>query len=124
MTKTKTLVIVALAAVGLLVAQSPMTTSTTTTSSGMHDWEIVAGNVAGWSGSTGGSSGETVDGGSIFGDLFLYNKSTGKTYRYFDNCGDSYPAGCFGAIAVVEEADTMLVVTPSPQSRRGSGGTH
>ena len=127
MKKSKTLVVVALAAVGLLVAQSSDTStdsSTTSTSMDEHDWELVAGTVAGWPGSAGSGSMTSVDAGWIFGDMFLYNKSTGKAYRYFDDCGDSAPAGCFGAIPVLEEADAMLAVTPKPQSGRISGDSH
>ena len=116
MTKSKTLVVVALAAVGLLVAQSPTTSTTTTASADNHDWELVPGSVAGWPGSASSSSTASVEAGWVFGDMFLYNKSTGKAYRYFDDCGDSAPAGCFGAIPVLEEADAMLAVTPKPQS--------
>ena len=121
MTKAKTLVVGALAAVGLLVAQSTTTSSTTSTSADSHDWELVPGNVAGWPGSADSGSMATAEAGWVFGDMFLYNKSTGKAYRYFDNCGDSYQAGCFGAIPVIEEANAMLAVTPRPQAGTNSG---
>lgn len=119
MTKAKTLVVAALAAVGLLLAQSTPTTA----SADGHDWELVPGSVTGWPGSAGSSSTASVEAGWVFGDMFLYNRSTGKAYRYFDECGDSAPAGCFGAIPVLEEADAMLAVTPKPQSGRISSGS-
>ena len=115
--KNEILVLFALATVGLLVAQVvPQVPPGEVDSSLGQEWELVPGAVAGWAGSAGGSSSATVEAGWAQGEMFLYNMRTGKVYKYFYDCGQSAPSGCFGVVPVLEEPAAKLAVTPRPQS--------
>ena len=110
--KTVTLAAVGIVAAGLLFGQARQTDS----SGNGQDWEMFAQNVA--AGGSGGNFGERVR-----GEVFLYNKRTGKVYLRFDNCtsnGRELDGGCFGSIAVFGD-DELVSVTPTPTNREGNG---
>ena len=79
---------------------------------------MIARPITSWAGSAGGSATSTIDGGGALGDVYLFNKRTGKVYLHFDDCGEGRPGGCFGPLTVLEEEDSTLAVTPQPQSHR------
>ena len=121
-------VAVAVGAMSLLVAQvappptppSPMSDGTDNAQSDGQDWELVAATVEAWDGAAGGSSNVSLEGGWVRGDIYLYNKRSGKAYLYLYDCPGS-TTGCFGAIPVVEEGDGRLTATPRPQAGSASG---
>ena len=129
MKKSRMLAIaVAIGAMSLLVAQvappptppSPPSDGTDDAQSDGQDWELVAATVAGYGGAVGGGSNASFEGGWVRGDVYLYNKRSGKAYVYLYDCSGSN-TGCFGAIPVVEEGDGRLTATPRPQSGSASG---
>ena len=67
-----------------------------------QDWELVAGNMS--DASAGGQSqfGERA----VPGQMYLYNRRTGKVYRYFPFCSsgtDESEQGCFFGIPVLDQ---------------------
>lgn len=129
MKKSKMLAIaVAVGAMSLLVAQvAPPPTPPSTPSNGGddaqsdgHDWELVATTVEAWDGAAGGGSNASFEGGWVRGDVYLYNKRSGKAYLYLYDCSGS-TTGCFGAVPVLEEGDGRLTSTPKPQAGSASG---
>ncbi len=107
------LVVAGLIANGVVSAQSASTTSG-------QDWEMYSGTIAG--AAAGGAS--ISAGQTAYGDLFLYNRVSGKAYKYFPSCqtnGADSPEGCFFAIPVVD-ARAGFQVHVSPTSRGGGTG--
>lgn len=91
----------ALAGCALLAAQ----VSAQDDSEGGHDWEIVAGHPAGYGYSGGGQWPGSGSGGVVQSQMFLYNKRTGKAYRYFPGCtsgGEAVDEGCFFLIQALD----------------------
>ncbi len=83
------------------------------------EWEMFSGNIAGYGAAAAGTgSGSvyayypetiTVPGGAETASVFLYNKRTGKVYRYA-SCDDG---ACFDALPI-QEGDVTANETPMP----------
>ena len=95
-------------------AQETTTLETTDT----LEWEMFSGNIAGYGAAAAGTrSGNlyvypeivTVPGGAKTASVFLYNKRTGKVYRYA-TCDDG---ACFAAL-LIQDADATINETPLP----------
>ncbi len=113
--KLQTPIIVALGAVaGLLLAQ------TETEPPLGYEWEMFSQRVAGYDG--GGAGGQSFsygsDGGEVFGITFVFNKRTGRVYRFFTRCDDEAANGCFVALPAYD--GSTLLTTPSPQTDGGN----
>ena len=120
--KSQTITAIAVAALvaGLLFGQ----TSTQPASSGEFEWEMFGSHVA--------VSDDDYDyddddrrigiGSDNFeavqGFTFIYNKRTGKVYRFFDDCGADGQHGCFDDMPVLE--GTTRTRLPTPQSVTGT----
>lgn len=117
MTKSRMLAIAgAVGAMSLLVAQvAPPPTPPDYSEDNGEAWEIVPGAVA-MSGVTAADGpGGAVEPAWIRGDMYLYNKHTGKAYVYLFDCMDS-GTGCFAGVPVLEAGDSRLAMTPRPQA--------
>ncbi len=57
---------------------------------------------------------------ALQGLAFIYNRRTGKVYRFFEQCGEEEDLqfGCFDDMPVLE--GTMTTRVPSPQSMTGN----
>ena len=85
------------------------------------EWEMFSGNIAGYGGAAAGTGTSntfafpqttTVPGGTQVSTVFLYNRRTGKAYRYFSNCDTNGTNGCMAALGVIElSAATTSVPT-------------
>ncbi len=109
--------VLGVAVTGLLVGQS----SEDSDSDDSNQWEMFSQNVAG-TGESGGSSDSSdvpipsaASPGIVEGNVFIYNKQTGKVYRVFTGCGDLGTNGCIEAMPIVQEGQYTRVV-PLPQS--------
>ena len=84
------------------------------------DWEMISQRVA--VGAGGGQS--TFPGERLAGEMFLYNRRTGKVYLRFTGCtsdGQDLDGGCFASIAVFGD-NPGVDVTPTPTDySRGQG---
>ncbi len=82
---------------------------------GSADWDMISERVAGTGGSAGGgqsfSSGLT--GSPVVGNVYLFNRRTGKVYRVFHDCGDDGANGCITPLSVVNE-NVYAQDTPTP----------
>ena len=104
-----TSIVLAAVVAGLLLGQAPA-------SSSGQEWELIAGRVAGYAG------GQALFGGAEQGEMYLYNKRTGKVYKYFAECasGDAEAqGGCFYGLPVLDTRDGFWI-TPTPQTRQGA----
>ena len=61
---------------------------------------------------------EAVPPGHVQGLAFIYNRRTGKVYRFFESCGADGEYGCFDDMPVLE--GNMTATVPSPQSATGN----
>ncbi len=120
--KSQTITAIAVAALvaGLLFGQ----TGTQPASSGEFEWEMFGTNV--------GVSDDDDDyddddrrigisSDSVVvaqGLAFIYNKRTGKVYRFFEDCGADGQHGCFDDMPVLE--GTTRTRLPTPQSVTGT----
>lgn len=84
-----------------------------------YEWEMISQRVAGTGGSGGGGF-AGISGAPVYGEVFLYNKRTGKVFRYFANCGESSPNGCVVPLRPLH--DMVGIPLPAPQSRGSSPG--
>ena len=118
--KTRNLAIaialVGLIVTGVLIAQSTTETADTETE---YEWDMISQNVAGTGGSSAGQATESSAGEPVHGTVFLFNKRTGKVYRYWADCGDDAPHGCLDPLPVFG-LDPTYTLTPTPTS--GSQG--
>lgn len=81
-----------------------------------NEWEIVSQRVA--AGAAGGSS--VFSGERVRGEVYLYNKRTGKVYLHFTGCtsnGRELDGGCFAPLAMFSDDEDVLV-TPTPTNSR------
>ena len=107
-------VILSLGIAGMGLGQGPVSPAD-------QDWELVAANAVAWSGSAAGGQyiGGGTNGGWVPADMFLYNKRTGKVFKYFTGCssgGVDSSEGCFFSIPVIDDqAGGGFTVTPTPQ---------
>lgn len=85
-----------------------------------YEWEMVSQKVAGTGGSGGGAYAVGLSGAPVYGTVFLYNKRTGKVFRYFENCGDTNPNGCVVPLRPVH--DMVGIPLPRAQGRDGTAG--
>ena len=69
------------------------------------EWELISADAGGYAGGSG-------YGGPVHGRVFLYNKTTGKTYRFWPDCGDDYPNGCFDSLPMLEGAGISGIQLP------------
>lgn len=110
--KTVTLAAVGIVAMGLLFGQARQTDS----SGNGQDWEMLSQTV-----DAGAAGGQSIAGGtSMRGEVFLYNKRTGKVYLRFTGCtsnGEELDGGCFASIAVFGD-NPSVNVTPTPLEYR------
>ena len=87
--------------------------------SGVQDWELVPGYPAG----TGGGGQAIGSGLPVHSRMFLYNKRTGKVYRYFENCtsgGVEEDGGCFYMIRVLDQRNGFQVRVQPTDASSGS----
>ena len=119
--------IAAIFIIGLMVGASEPTVLAQTTPptetvvESYLEWEMFSGNIAGYGGAAAGAGTSntfafpqttTVPGGTQVSTVFLYNRRTGKAYRYFSNCDTNGTNGCMAALGVIElSAATTSVPT-------------
>ena len=86
------------------------------------EWEMFSGNIAGYGGAAAGAGTSntfafpqttTVPGGTQVSTVFLYNRRTGKAYRYFSNCDTNGSNGCMAALGVIELSTATTSVPTS-----------
>lgn len=109
-----TVIALGLAAVGLVFAQADSDSGDT------YEWEMVSQRVAGTGGSGGGAYSVGISGAPVYGTMFLYNKRTGKVFRYFENCGETNPNGCVVPLRPLH--DMAGIPLPRPQGRDSAVG--
>lgn len=112
--KTVTLAVAATVAAGLLFGQ-------VSSSDSEQDWEMFGQRVAGTGGAA-GSVGGGYPGERVYGNVFLYNKRTGKSYLYFNSCtsgGKEFNEGCFFNIPVTEDRGPLSPVPKPLEDRSG-----
>ena len=75
------------------------------------EWELVTSDVAGY-----GAGGQSISSaGAAYGRVFLYNKATGKTYRFWPACSDDgFPNGCFASLPMIDDASSSGRQLPVP----------
>ena len=95
---------------GVLIAQS---TTETTDSETEYEWDMISQNVSGTGGSSAGQASESSAGEPVHGNVFLFNKKTGKVYRFWAGCEDDGPNGCLEPLPTVTLSATYTVVPTS-----------
>ena len=95
---------------GVLIAQSTTDTTDTETE---YEWDMISQHVAGTGGSSAGQATEASAGEAVHGIVFLFNKKTGKVYRFWSDCGDDAPNGCLDPLPVFG-LDPSYTLTPTP----------
>lgn len=118
--KTRNLAI-AIALVGLIVTGVLIAQSTTETADteAEYEWDMISQNVSGTGGSSAGQASISSAGEPVHGIVFLFNKRTGKVYRFWRECGDDAPNGCLDPLPIFG-LDPTYTLTPTPTS--GSQG--
>ena len=110
---------VVLTSLGVVLLAALLLGQTGSQPTGM-DWEMISQRVA--VGAGGGQS--TFPGERLSGEMFLYNRRTGKVYLRFTGCtsnGQDLDGGCFASIAVFGD-NPAVDVTPTPTNySRGQG---
>ena len=101
---------------GVLIAQSNTNTNSTDTET-EYEWDMISQHVAGTGGSGAGQASESSAGAPVHGNVFLFNKRTGKVYRFWAGCQDDGPNGCLEPLPTVTLSATYTVV---PTSSGGS----
>ena len=92
---------------GVLIAQSTTDTTDTETE---YEWDMISQNVAGTGGSSAGQASESSTGEPVHGNVFLFNKRTGKVYRFWAGCENDGPNGCLEPLPTVTLSATYTVV--------------
>lgn len=100
---------------GVLIAQSTDDSADTETE---YEWDMISQNVAGTGGSSAGQASTSSAGEPVHGNVFLFNKRTGKVYRFWVSCDDA-PYGCLDPLPILA-LDPTYTSTPTPTS--GSQG--
>lgn len=95
---------------GVLIAQSTSETADTETE---YEWDMISQNVAGTGGSSAGQGSEASAGEPVHGNVFLFNKRTGKVYRFWAGCENDGPNGCLEPLPTVTLSATYTVVPTS-----------
>lgn len=110
MTTTKYIALAALALAALAAALAQVAPPPAPQGSGDstagQDWEMVSGHPAGYGYDAGGQWPGAGGGQVDLSEMFLYNKRTGKAYKYFPWCssgGQEADQGCFFAIQVIDQ---------------------
>ncbi len=114
--RTQTLAVIAVGALitGLLFAQN----GSESESSEDIEWQMFGTSVAIAYGDSDDDSDDTAtEPLTQQGLAFLYNKRTGKVYRFFESCGSDGEYGCFDDMPVLD--GTMSSTLPSAQSTVG-----
>jgi len=117
-----TTAIVTLVAVGLAVAQitPPPPPPGIPESDDGQDWQMISGHPAGSA-----AGGQAISRGFVSSsDMYLYNRRTGKAYKYFTGCtagGVESDEGCFFAIPVLDNRSGFQVHV-KPNSVGGASG--
>ncbi len=125
MTKISLWMLVAVAV--LLAVVSAQTTDGVSADQGASegaDWEMIAQRVAGTGGGAAGGQSHSgaIPGNSIFGDVYLINKRTGRVYKVFDSCGGTAGSnGCLAPLPAIDVDADVYAPIPPPQS--GSSST-
>lgn len=112
------LALVAIAVVGVLLGQTDSEpASPSPPPLGADEWQMISQMVSG--SLVQGSAGPAGSADPAYGDMFLFNRRTGKVYRFFDTCGAGYENGCLVPVPIIDEGAYQTVV-PRPQA--GNGG--
>ncbi len=111
MTKPRLVAAVAVAVlvVGLLLAQAP-------TGGGALEWEMFKSEHLVWT--TDADTENRIP--ESRWSVFVYNKRTGKIYRYFNSCSSGtieLENGCFALVPISEDGRSGFWRTPEPTSR-------
>ncbi len=105
MTTTKFIALVAVALAALAAAIAQVAPPGSGDSADRQDWEMVPGHPAGYGYDSGGQYPGAGGGRVVQSEMFLYNKRTGKAYKYFPGCssgGEEADEGCFFLIQALD----------------------
>ncbi len=96
---------------GMLIGQS------TTSTESEYEWDMISQHVAGTGGGSAGQATEASAGEAVHGYVFLFNRRTGKVYRFWADCDTDGQNGCLEPLPTVTLSSTFTV---TPEATRGS----